>query len=196
MNQASTRSLRHRLRQSRRQLSARQQRQASIRLYKKINAQRYFRAAKRIAFYLASDGEIDPTLLLNAALRRGQHCYLPCIHPLKSNRMLFIRYRQGDRLVRHRWGMLQPVLRSKALLNTSALDLVFVPLVAFDKRGTRLGMGKGFYDRSFDFRRRMHRHSPQLVGLAHECQRVETLERQPWDVPMDKIVSDHHTYHL
>lgn len=193
MNQQS-RPLRQRLRQSRRALSTRQQTLASARVFHRISGQRYFRGAKRIAFYLASDGEIDPLLLLATALERGQHCYLPCIHPFNANRLLFVRYRQGDPLVRHRWGMLEPVLRKRALVSARTLNLAFVPLVGFDKERNRLGMGKGFYDRCFAFRTRAAKRCPQLIGLGHECQRVEALESNSWDVRMDKIVSDYETY--
>lgn len=193
MNQQS-RPLRQRLRQSRRALNTRQQTLASARVFHRISGQRYFRSAKRIAFYLASDAEIDPLLLLATALERGQHCYLPCMHPFKANHLLFVRYRQGDPLVRHRWGMLEPALRSKDLVSARTLDLVFVPLVGFDRERNRLGMGKGFYDRCFSFRIRSGRQRPQLVGLGHECQRVEKLETNEWDVRMDKIVSDYETY--
>lgn len=193
MNQ-DNRSLRQRLRQARRTLTPRQQTLASTRVFNRISSEFYFRSAKRIAFYLASDGEIDTLLLLATALERGQHCYLPCVHPFKANRLLFVRYRYGDRLVRHRWGMLEPVLRSKALVSARALDLVFAPLVGFDKECNRLGMGKGFYDRCFAFRARTGRHRPHLVGLGHECQKVEKLRNSTWDVRMDKIESDYQTY--
>ena len=194
MNAQSRSSLRKSLRQARRQLSLSQQAQAAMQLYHSISGQLYFRKAKRIAFYLASDGEIDPSLLLAAAEARGQHCYLPLIHPFRPDRMLFLRYRQGDLLLRHRWGMWQPALRRGALLHARALDVAFVPLVGFDSACSRLGMGKGFYDRTFSFRTRAGRRSPKLIGLAHECQHVESLENQAWDVQMDKIVSDWATY--
>lgn len=190
MNSLARSSLRKSLRQARCQLSPTQQDHAAMQLYHRISSQRYFRKAKRIAFYLASDGEIDPSLLLTAALARGQHCYLPLLHPFRPERLLFVRYRQGDPLRRHRWGMWQPLLRRDALVRARALDIVFVPLVGFDSDCNRLGMGKGFYDRSFAFRTRAGRRSPGLIGLAHECQRVERLESQAWDVRMDKIVSD------
>ena len=193
MNQ-DNRTLRQRLRQARRALTPAQQTLASTRVFHRIASQLYFRRAKRIAFYLPSDGEMDPSLLLATALERGQHCYLPCIHPVKENCLLFVRYRHGDRLRSHRWGMFEPVLRSKALISPRALDLVFVPLVGFDQDRNRLGMGKGFYDRCFAFRARSGRLSPKLVGLGHECQKVEKLETNPWDVRMDKIESDCHTY--
>ena len=128
------------------------------------------------------------------AQERGQHCYLPLLHPFRPNRMLFVRYRRGEPLLRHRWGMWQPVLRHRALVHARALDVVFVPLVGFDNAGNRLGMGKGFYDRTFSFRAHTGRRSPKLIGLAHECQHVERLENQAWDVRMDKIVSDCASY--
>ena len=194
MNSQARSSLRSSLRQARRQLSPMQQDYAAMQLYHRISGQRFFRKAKRIAFYLASDGEIDPSLLIAAAEARGQHCYLPLIHPFRPERMLFLRYRQGDALLRHRWGMWQPSLRSGALIAARALDIAFVPLVGFDRACNRLGMGKGFYDRTFSFRARAGRCSPKLIGLAHECQRVESLESQAWDVRMDKIVSDRASY--
>ena len=194
MNPQTRSSLRTSLRQSRSQLSPAQQDHAAMQLYHRISGQRYFRKAKRIAFYLASDGEIDPSLLLAAAEARGQHCYLPLLHPFRPERMLFLRYRQGDPLLRHRWGMWQPALRPGALVHARALDIAFVPLVGFDSACNRLGMGKGFYDRTFSFRARAGRRSPKLIGLAHECQRVERLESQAWDVRMDKIVSDKANY--
>ncbi|MDP1932221.1 MAG: 5-formyltetrahydrofolate cyclo-ligase [Gammaproteobacteria bacterium] len=187
-------ALRKNLRNTRRQLTIREQDEAAARLYNSIAGQRFFHSAKRIAFYLPSDGEIDPGFLLAAALARGQHCYLPLIHPCKKNRLLFVRYRSGDVLRSNHWGIYEPVLRSATRISARVLDLVFVPLVGFDAACNRLGMGKGFYDRTFSFRMHTGRHRPMLVGVAHECQKVGKLESSDWDVRMDKIVSDQQTY--
>lgn len=194
MTQLNRASLRKALRAARRALTPRQQTLAANRLYHRISRQRDYLRAKRIAFYLAGDGEIDPGLLLADALARGKHCYLPCLHPFRADRLLFLRYREGESLYPHRWGILEPSLRRAKVIPARALDMVFIPLVGFDPRGNRLGMGKGFYDRSLAFRHRSGRHSPRLIGLAHECQRVEQLENQAWDVQMDKIESDQRTY--
>lgn len=187
-------ALRKTLRQNRRQLTSRQQEVAAARLLNNVYGQRFFRSARRIAFYIASDGEIDPELLLAAALARGQHCYLPLIHPYRKNRLLFVRYRHGDPLTANRWGIYEPHLRTRTCVSARALDLVFVPLVGFDAGGNRLGMGKGFYDRTFAFRHHAQRRSPMLVGLAHECQKVGELDNEDWDVQMDKILSDSRSY--
>lgn len=185
--------LRRQLRDKRRQLTPRQQDEAAVRLHHNISGQRFFRNAKRIAFYLPNDAEIDPRLLLADALGRGQHCYLPLLHPRGENRLLFGRYREGDILKSNRWGILEPQL-SSSFLSPVALDVVFVPLVGFDAEGNRMGMGKGFYDRTFAFRGQGNRRRPLLVGLAHECQRVESLDKQSWDVCMDRIVTDRRTW--
>ena len=185
-------SLRKSLRHRRRQLTPREQDAAASRLYDRVAGKRYFHCARRIAFYLPGDGEIDAGLLMAAALERGQLCYLPVIHPHKKNALVFVRFRSGDVLQTNRWGIYEPRLRTAALIPARALDLVFVPLVGFDAACNRLGMGKGFYDRTFAFRRR--RHSPRLIGVAHECQRVPALEAQDWDIRMDRIVSDGKTY--
>jgi len=187
-------SLRKALRQARRSLSLRAQDDAAIALHHMLAGQLFFRSAKRLAFYLANDGEVDPSLLLAAALSRGQQCFLPLLHPFGQNRLLFVRYRQGDRLRRNRWGMLEPRLQARSVVQARTLDVVLVPLVGFDAQGNRLGMGKGFYDRAFSFRAAARRRRPLLVGLAHECQRVEKLESQAWDVRMDRIVSDKQSY--
>jgi 5-formyltetrahydrofolate cyclo-ligase len=71
------------------------------------------------------------------------------------------------------------------------LSVVFVPLLGFDLRGTRLGAGAGYYDRLFAYRR--HRHSwqrPLLIGLAYSCQRVERIEPAGHDVPLDAVVTE------
>jgi 5-formyltetrahydrofolate cyclo-ligase len=184
-------SLRKSLRASRRALSVREQRQASLRLSQALGRQLYFRRASRIAFYIPVDGEIDPQPLLQSALRQGKHCYLPVVH---NSQMRFVRYRPGTRMRRNRFGIAEPVLRWQHRINARALDLVLVPLTGFDSHGTRLGMGKGFYDRAFGFRHAGGRASPRLVGIAHECQRREGLPYESWDVRMDEVVSDQAFY--
>ena len=181
--------LRQQLRTTRQQLTARQLDEAATQLYQRISDQQFFREAEHIAFYLANDAEISPHLLLNEALSRGQHCYLPVLDPGGENRLLFVRYRQGDHLLSNRWGILEPSLQGEQL-EPETLDVVFVPLVGFDAQGNRLGMGKGFYDRTFEFKGRGANPRPLLIGLAHECQRVETLDNQPWDIGMDWIVTN------
>lgn len=188
-------ALRRKLRQTRRQLSPAQQRHAARRLYRQLSHHPLFRRARHIALYLPNDGEIDPRLLLRAAQRRGKATYLPVLNPWPRTRMVFQRIEPGERLRRNRFGIFEPVIRTARQRRVWALDLLLMPLVGFDGNGGRLGMGGGFYDRSLAYRaRRKNSHKPTLLGLAHECQRVDRLPLESWDVPLLGTVTDRGWY--
>ena len=76
-----------------------------------------------------------------------------------------------------------------------SLDLILVPLVAFDANGQRVGMGGGFYDRTLGKARiNSTWKRPYLIGIAHELQRVPAIAVQPWDVQMDAVVTEAGVY--
>ena len=79
-------------------------------------------------------------------------------------------------------------MRSAAWL--SQLDIVLLPLLAFDDRGNRLGMGGGYYDRLFASRLHRKTKQPLRVGLAFDCQQAERLPMQAWDVPLHAVVTE------
>tara|TARA_R110002072_G_scaffold269868_2_gene429439 strand:+ start:174334 stop:174942 length:609 start_codon:yes stop_codon:yes gene_type:complete len=180
-------SLRSDLRKRRRQLNYFQQHHAATRLCRILPFTRAWQGAKRIAFYQATGGEIDPARLFRSALRQGKQCFLPVLHPFKANRMLFVRVHAKTPLQLNRWGIPEPVPRAGQTVHARQLNLVLVPLVGFDRQGHRIGMGKGYYDRTFAFRQQLKKR-PLLAGLAHDCQRVEQgIEPSAWDVRMDVI---------
>lgn len=181
-------ALRKQLRQRRRQLSPLQQRQAARALFRRVACTPAFRFSSSIAFTLPRDGEISPQRLLEAALRRGKRCYLPVMSRFGADRLRFRRVRKGSALS-SRNAMRIPEPTRSALCPPRALSLVLLPLVGFDARCNRLGMGKGYYDQTFAFLRHSRRR-PLLIGLAHECQRVEQLETNVWDLPLHAIATD------
>lgn len=188
-------ALRRKLRHARRQLTPAQQRLAARRLYRQLAQHPRFRRARHIALYLPNDGEIDPRLLLQAAQRRGKATYLPVLNPWPRTRMVFQRIEPGEQLRRNRFGILEPVIRTSRQRRVWALDLLLMPLVGFDGKGGRLGMGGGFYDRSLAYRAmRKKSHKPTLLGLAHECQRVDRLPLESWDVALQATVTDQGWY--
>ncbi|MFM1897101.1 MAG: hypothetical protein RLZZ385_2175 [Pseudomonadota bacterium] len=187
-------SLRIQLRRRRQQLSTAEQRQAALRLYHLLIHQALFLRARRIGFYFASDGELDPMPLLAASLRMGKRCYLPVLSRHAPQRVSFAPFADGDALSINRWGIPEPVTSVRHLLSPRALDLVLVPLVGFDESGARLGMGKGFYDRTFSYKARLGFTRPRLLGLAHECQKVERIPMEAWDVPLNAVASDRRIY--
>ena len=187
--------LRRMLRNARRALTPSEQREAAQGVYRQLAQHPLFRRAKHISLYLPTDGEIDPRLLLRAAQRRGKATYLPVLSAWPRTKMVFQRVRPGEKLLPNRFRILEPRTNVRRQRKVWALDLVLLPLVGFDDMGGRLGMGGGFYDRSLAYlARRQHWRKPTLLGLAHECQKVERLVQASWDVPLAGTVTDKKWY--
>lgn len=190
------RTLRRELKQKRRALSSYQQRQAAIALSQRLKRLPEIRRAKRISLYLPVNGEIDPTPLLPWLRQRNVEIYLPVLRPFSANSLWFVTYRATTPMVKNRFGIAEPCPRFAAnkrhRLPAWALDTLIVPLVGFDARANRMGMGGGFYDRSLAFMRRPGP-APTLIGVAHACQQVEALPVDPWDIPLSAVVSDQST---
>ncbi len=187
--------LRRKLRQARRALTGSQQRQAAHGLYRQLAQHALFRRARHLSLYLPTDGEIDPRLLLRAAQRRGKATYLPVLSAWPRTKMVFQRIRPGEKLRPNRFRILEPRANPARQRKIWTLDLVLLPLVGFDQEGGRLGMGGGFYDRSLAYlARRQSWRKPTLLGLAHECQKVERLDQASWDVPLQGTVTDRQWY--
>ncbi len=187
--------LRRMLRNARRALTPSEQRKAAQGLYRQLAQHPLFRRAKHISLYLPTDGEIDPRLLLRAAQRRGKATYLPVLSAWPRTKMVFQRVRPGEKLLPNRFRILEPRGNISRQRKVWALDLVLLPLVGFDDAGGRLGMGGGFYDRSLAYlARRQSWRKPTLLGLAHECQKVQRLVQASWDVPLAGTVTDKSWY--
>jgi 5-formyltetrahydrofolate cyclo-ligase len=190
---AKRQELRKAMRKRRRALSYKEQTEAARRLFKRVAPSKLFRFSRRVAFSVARGGEINPALLLLEAQRRRKKCYLPVMSKVGEPRLGFRLYKKGQKLVRNSLGIPEPT--RKRSCKPFALSLVLLPLVAFDGVCNRMGMGKGFYDRTFAFIHRTVRQRPVLLGLAHECQKADKLEVAPWDVPLDGVVTDRAWYH-
>ncbi|MGI9275322.1 MAG: 5-formyltetrahydrofolate cyclo-ligase [Endozoicomonas sp.] len=180
--------LRKQLRQKRRSLSAVEQARAEENLVSVICSRPEFIKCQHIAFYIASDGEISPRLCVEKTWALGKHCYLPVLDPETRERMHFLPYKPDTRLVKNRFGIPEPEYDQSVVFPAEKLDLVLMPLTGFDEAGNRLGMGGGFYDRTFSFPR--HDGKPLLFGLAHECQKVESITAADWDIPMQGIATE------
>ncbi len=184
-------NLRREMRTRRRGLTDAQRTQLSEYTAACFRRHRLFHHARRVAAYLPNDGELDPMPLMALAWAMGKQVYLPVLSHLRSDHLLFVPYAPGDALRENRFGIPEPVVSLRHMVDLKALDLVLMPLVAFDGQGNRLGMGGGFYDRSFAFlRSRRHWLKPHLVGMAYDFQRVDCLQHQPWDVPLQGVVTE------
>lgn len=185
-------TLRSSLRQKRKELSPEQQESASVALFNMLGNQDFFRVAQRIAFYQVADGEIDPRMLLDLALSEGKSCFLPVIQQDNPEFVSFSPYDANTELVPNKWGIAEPP--ASEVISPTNFDVVFVPLVGFSKNCFRIGMGKGFYDRTFSFKIFNRRSSPLLVGLAHESQMVDSFPVESWDVRLDAVATERKIY--
>lgn len=145
--------------------------------------------SQRLAFYLARDGELDPASLVAIAATAGKTPLLPVLHPLNHRQLYFLPFQSGQPLVRNRFGIPEPDLKGARPVSPLTIDVIFLPLVAFDSFGNRLGMGGGFYDRTLAGLPRQRRH-PLLIGVAHSFQLVDSLPREPWDIPLHGIATE------
>jgi 5-formyltetrahydrofolate cyclo-ligase len=183
------RQQRRQLRAARRALSPTERRRRQAALCAQLRQVLLWRSCT-VAAYLAFDGEPDITITLRDLHRRGRALALPRVLHRRRGRMEFRHWRPGQRLTGNRYRIGEP-LADAPKIDPRRLDIVLVPLVGFDRHGSRLGMGAGYFDRYFAFlryRRRWLR--PRLVGVAFDFQEVACLERAAWDVPLAAVVTE------
>jgi 5-formyltetrahydrofolate cyclo-ligase len=179
------------MRRQRRLLSPDARAEAHRQFARILDSARLLQAGRRVAVYFAYGHEADLRHVIDVARRRGCLLYLPVITHFRHSRMRFVRFRTDSVMRVNRYGIAEPEPRAAEALAVRRLDLVLLPLVAFDELGWRLGSGAGFYDRSLHHLREGRRwRRPKLIGVAYECQRVERLQPDRWDVPLDGIVTE------
>lgn len=193
MNKEERHALRNSLRNARKALSNAQQSEASSELAALVADENFFKHAKKLALYIGVDGEIDPRPLVDLALSAGKDCFLPVINRDTQGTLSFAPFDAKTELIENQWGIAEPPLPEEDMSSTD-FDVVFVPLVGFDANCFRLGMGKGFYDRTFSFKIFNRRSQPLLVGLAHDCQLTEPFPTESWDVRLDAVITAEKIY--
>lgn len=188
-------ALRRQLRALRKSVPERARRQAGRDLVRAALRHRLLVARKRIGFYIPANGEIDVMPLLNRAYAMGVQCFLPIVPGRGQLKMWFSRLEHRPHLPRHwrlnRFGIPEYHAPRGLRLRGSGLHKVFMPMLGFDARGYRIGMGGGYYDASLAFlaARRVWR-APALIGVAFSVQQVQRIPNDPWDVPLNGILTE------
>lgn len=184
--------LRRQMRRTRRNLTLHERHAAAETLARRVSEHAVFQRSRRIAFYLAVNGEMAVNALIERAWAAGKEVYLPVLLPYRHNRMWFAPHTPQQNLKANLFGIPEPDVSIRKAINPRSLDLVMVPLVAFDDQGNRVGMGGGYYDRTFSFlRHRRFWRRPVLLGSAYEFQRVDNkLRPSPWDVPLAGVATE------
>ncbi len=168
-------------------MSATDRESASLRICDRIVSTAAFRQASTIGCYLATDSEVETWSLIERALRRNKRIFVPTIK--NRSTMRFAELDENSRFRRNRFGIPEP--DSRQFLSPGKIDLVISPVVAFDSDGRRIGMGGGYFDRTFSFlKHRKNFRRPKLIGVAFDCQQVERIDANPWDIALLDIVTE------
>jgi len=183
-------ALRRRLRDERARLGPAERMAAASGVAATLEQLPEFLVDANVAGYWAVAGEMPLHVALVSLRSRGQRYHLPLLRPDKT--LAFAPWRQGAELQPNRYGIPEPVCADADVVAADALDLVLVPLLAFDRRGNRLGTGGGYYDRSFSFLKDAARPAqPLLVGIGYRFQEVAALPKRAWDVRLDFVATEH-----
>ncbi len=191
---ASRSQIRTLIRQRRCALSSQQQQQAGLALLEKIQQLPQIVNANTVGIYLSNDGEIDTKPTIEWLWQQGKQVLLPVLHPFSQGHLLFLHYRPDSRVCHNKYGIIEPVLDQTQICPIKNIDIIFTPLVAFDESGQRLGMGGGYYDRTLQpwF---SNGQGAIPIGLAHDCQQVEQLPTEHWDIPLPIFVTPSQIWH-
>lgn len=184
--------LRQRYLLERNQLPQETQTKKSLLAAKHLVTHPSFLGSRTLAAYWPIQGELNPLFIFEKAWSLNKRCYLPHLHPSKFE-LMFAEYQVDDPLIQNQYGIPEPHLAEDTVIKTEDLDLVLLPLVAFDSLGNRLGMGKGYYDATFAFTHKQFTILPKrplLMGLGYAFQSVTQVPVDTWDVPLDGIVTE------
>ncbi|MES4614515.1 MAG: 5-formyltetrahydrofolate cyclo-ligase [Ewingella sp.] len=178
--------IRTEVRQRRNNLTSEQQSLFALQAADRVVTHSRIQGASTISVFLSFDGELDTAPLIQRLWADGKQLCLPVLHPFTPGNLLFLRYDPDTTLVRNKLKILEPALDATQIVPLSELDIILTPLVAFDSHGQRLGMGGGFYDRTLE---NWQDGGPYPIGLAHDCQQVDNLPVEHWDVPLPEVIT-------
>jgi len=140
---------------------------------------------KKVGLYFPFRKEASTEGIMNYLEDLGIATYLPVISRDTNLRLMkFGKYRMGGRLKKNRFGILEP--QDLTFIDPSLIDLFLIPLVAFDNKGYRLGMGKGYYDTTL-FQLNDSKIS-KIWGVGYEFQEEENCFPEPHDLKLDAVL--------
>lgn len=141
--------------------------------------------AKHIAIYFSVKGEVQTQELIEYLWKENLHVYLPIVWAT-HNELMFRPYNRSSELIKNKFDIPELKISKNTVNMKDCLELIFVPLVAFDKNCDRLGMGGGYYDRTLQHLNR----NTLTVGLAYSWQEISDISAEKWDIPLDMIITE------
>jgi len=175
--------LRNKLREKLRRLSSAERARRSQMILEKLSSHPRFLEARSVLIYVAFQAEVETRPLLEEARRCGKRVFLPRIDS-KRGLIQAIEVEGREELEPNEYGVLEPPFDSTRLEKPRNLDLIVVPGLGFDRRGGRLGRGKGYFDRFLREAKQAYK-----IGLAFDCQMVEKIPRASHDVKIHEVLT-------
>jgi len=142
-----------------------------------------FKQAKTIAFFVGLKEEVETKPMIEEALIKGKRIVLP-ITDFKKHELIFAEINNLNELIESKYGLLEPLIEKKIKLNE--IDLFIVPGIAFDLSGSRIGKGKGFYDKIL---KQVNKSIP-IIALAFEFQVLKEIPIEEHDIKVNLIVTE------
>ncbi|WP_338521784.1 5-formyltetrahydrofolate cyclo-ligase [Candidatus Legionella polyplacis] len=156
---------------------------------KKISLLKQYYLSKNIALYWPIKKEINLNLLWLHSLLNKKKCYFPFMK--KNKTLTFLQAKSNTPFIKNKYNILEPDYTKSKKIALKKLDIIFIPIIAFDKNCNRLGMGHGYYDRTLSYKKNI----PTLIGVAYETQCVHHIDKNHWDININLIVTQYSTYY-
>lgn len=179
--------LRLQINKKRRDLSEDFQQQASQLICAKLARHPKVLSATTVATYHSIHGEANPFPLVKSL---DKQWLLPIV---SGEKMQFVNFHHQGNLIKNGYGILEPIDKT-SVVATSGIDVILAPLVSFDVECNRIGRGAGHYDRALAFMQQATGKKPYLIGIAYEFQRIDKIERESWDIPLDEVITEKREY--
>ncbi|HXK00385.1 MAG TPA: 5-formyltetrahydrofolate cyclo-ligase [Buchnera sp. (in: enterobacteria)] len=174
------------MRRLRNTLTHYEQKKAALEISEKIFKYDFINKVNNVGLFLSFDGEIDTQPLILKLWNKNINIYMPVLDLLDTKNLLFMQYTATTQLKLNKLNIFEPINIIENSISIDQLDVIFIPLVAFNKKGYRLGMGGGFYDRILKNWKENH-FLP--IGLAHNFQFISFFPIFSWDIPLPFIVT-------
>lgn len=188
----NAKTIRKQMREKRRKLSQADQQNAAEQLAERLINHPVYKHSHNIGCYLATEGELNLMPFIETCWQQNKNVFLPVLQPRNHHPLWFTVFTPQTRLIPNRYGILEPQhTKKQRMRKIITLDSIFLPLVAFDLAGNRIGMGAGYYDRTLNMLKpRKIWLKPRLIGVGYAFQQVKSIKTNNWDVPMHFISTE------
>ncbi|CAB1245411.1 5-formyltetrahydrofolate cyclo-ligase [Clostridiaceae bacterium BL-3] len=153
-------------------------------IFEKVLLSEEYRKAGNLFIFVSFGTEVDTHRIIKRALRDGKNVSVPKTISREKG-MIAVKINHFNELKSGAYGILEPE-NINLRMDESTIDLCYIPGIAFDKEGGRIGYGGGYYDRFL----KMTRKDSKKIALAYSFQILDKVPREEHDIPIDNIISD------